>query len=206
MDWQTLKENRGFLIVTLIVLLIYVGGPMVDRIQGQIQLVEERGIMALGTTRVFVWFTSLKMIGNAPWFGHGIGVEPLTQATYSFVPQEYWDLVVIKRGNYIIPHNSYLTVAAQIGIPGAILFALLQLWILGLIVKIKVQNVLIDLEHKYLINTFFVILVGSYIQSLAISAQLDKMIWLMMGMSVALCIFVDGVVKPVYNTTKNIAK
>lgn len=192
-DWQTIKQNRRFLFVALIILLIYVAGPMYDRIQGQLELVLEKGILALGTNRLFLWSTSFKVIQDAPWFGHGVGVKPITNAAYSYVPQEYWDLIVIGRGDYIIPHNSILTVATQIGIPGAILFGLIQVWILFIVFKSKIELVAGNPDLRNLVNMFFIILVGGFVQGQALSAQLDKMTWFIMGSSLALVSLISSV-------------
>jgi len=186
LDWQTLKKNKYFLIIAFVILLLYISGPILERIQGQIELVEEKGILALGTNRVFLWLTSLKVISADPWFGHGVGTGPLTQAAFSYVPHEYWDLIVVKRGNKIIPHNSFLTVAAQIGLPGAFFFSVIRIWNIYVIFRSRVRIAASDLVYRNLLSMYLVILVGGFVQSQGLSAQLDKLLWYMMGSSLAL--------------------
>jgi O-antigen ligase len=84
-------------------------------------------------TRRHVWQGVMKMIGDSPLFGHGLGQYPLLQNGYTHVGFAH---VAALHGATLSEqaHNFYLQTTAELGLVGMILFAsvLVVFWISGL--------------------------------------------------------------------------
>lgn len=69
----------------------------------------------LQNVRLGPWHTTLQLIGDAPWFGHGLGLTHWVWL-HALVPDSTLG---------VYPHNDYLQYALEAGIPAALLVAAL---------------------------------------------------------------------------------
>jgi O-antigen ligase len=72
--------------------------------------------LATGGGRVEVWPVALRIIKQRPFLGHGFGTEDLLFQAYGYDPESFLQ----HTGSYL--HNSYLGLAAQLGLVGAVAF------------------------------------------------------------------------------------
>lgn len=88
-------------------LLVLFSAPVKSRIQAA----ESGGAQVHSTVfRVYTWQATMNMIAAQPWFGAGPGTYPITYPKYTIA------------GPTRHAHNSYLQVAAECGIPAAVVF------------------------------------------------------------------------------------
>lgn len=128
-----------------------------------------------GSGRMRYWEEALNMIRERPVFGVGLN-------TYSIVGRGY----KINWGGY--PHNCYLQMAVEIGIVGLLSF----LWIVLTIFRksLKVLNTMRDHFLRFLLLGVLAgyggFLVHSFFDTNFYSVQLASLMWLLMGLIIAI--------------------
>jgi len=121
------------------------------------------------------WREALNIIKDYPWFGIGIN-------TYSVVGPKY----KISWGGY--PHNCYLQMAAEIGIPGLLAF----LWLIFVFYSesLRLWRILPNGFYKVLMEGFlaaiFAFLVHGFFDTNFYSVRLAILPWIGMGLVMAL--------------------
>ena len=89
---------------------------------------------------------ALAMIKDRPMTGQGVGLYPMYQAQFTNSGMAVW-LLHDKKGHYARPgmgetaHNLYLQTAAELGIPGAVVFfAIPVLFLIGAVIKVRTMD------------------------------------------------------------------
>lgn len=170
------------LVLGVVIVLLIFSGPISERLQNQ-QLTNFSE--SWGTYRGEIWQAGFRTILDYPIFG--IGLEParrLAMMNYIdtwFIQQWY------ARGILVVPHNIFLSVGMEIGLPGLALYlALLSavfflLWNLQRRLGYRETSLL----HVF-VNILLVALATSWVQGVSLSIHLDKFMWLLMGASIVL--------------------
>jgi len=129
----------------------------------------------VSNNRLGYWRRSFKIMKDYPMFGCGLNTYALVEGRYD-----------IGWGGY--PHNSYLQMAAEIGVVGISIF----LWMLFVLFRDSIRALrLIELQtNKILLFGFLTGLLGFLIHSFFdtnfYSVQLSSFMWVIMGVIVAL--------------------
>jgi len=94
--------------IIAMLLLEFLGGNVNNRFNSD-------GVIDLG--RLASYRAILQMIGDAPWFGTGLGTFPWAYAAYRSASVSVW-------GTWDIAHSTPLEIAAEVGIPLALVVAI----------------------------------------------------------------------------------
>jgi len=143
-----------------------------------IELQQKKGVIIYnhfsGSGRMKYWQEAINMIKDYPVFGVGLN-------TYSIVGRGY----KINWGGY--PHNCYLQMAVEIGIVGLLSF----LWIIFVIFRNSLKNLKImndpflQLALLGALAGYYGFLVHSFFDTNFYSVQLGSLLWLVMGIIIA---------------------
>ena len=178
---------RAILLSLVVLIALLTFNPFIERIEQQIQVIYTQEPVYWGTSRVYVWSTTLKLIGDSPLFGYGADPNSLTQAVAPYFSPSvlsWWSEGQEKNFN---PHSLYLETAAKLGIPGLILLLVLlfiivvPLW--SAIRTLRTHND--NTAFLFMGQALFVGLIALLLQGVAIPVGKNKMLWLLMGVSVA---------------------
>lgn len=142
------------------------------------------GLSGASSGRSDEWRIALRMLGRHPAGGVGLGNYPVAEPSYatSTLNLNYVRLVVTDR---LAAHNSYLEVAAELGIAGLVLF-LAVLW-LTLRAAGRSLHLLADAldPHEFVARGLVAGSLGMFVAYVFLSGQYEKQLWLVLGLLAA---------------------
>ena len=177
---------RSLALGIILIPLIF-NGFVIERLQSKQILTPGE---AWGTYRGELWSAGARTILDNPIFG--IGLKParrIAMLKYLHEPffQQWYD-----QGVLIMPHNIFLSVGVDIGLPGLVLYLILLSSVLFSLWRLRHRP---EYHENHLIriftNIFLVALITGWVQSMALSVHLDKLLWFLMGSTIALWNIVD---------------
>lgn len=139
--------NRKVAIVPVVVLMVAATGLFLALSRTSGQIGERAATLTTASKqttfleRQGLWRGAMKMIGERPLLGFGIGAYPFAQAQFSGVGRPA-DLVA-ERGPSLMEmaHNEYLQLAAEIGVPGLIAYlAMLGMFLATMLGALKTKS------------------------------------------------------------------
>lgn len=171
-----------FLLFGLFVVIFVLSGPISERF-------DTRNITSFdsnwGTNRGELWMAGIQTIQDHPAFGIGLQqarrIELVKHTQSLFIHN--WHTI----GILTVPHNIFLSIAVDTGLPGLIFY-------LGMIISItyglwKIQRYR-NLPNQLLVTTLtkglLVALITGWVQGMGLSVHLDKITWFLMGSAIAL--------------------
>jgi O-antigen ligase len=181
-DW---RYRIGLVLLGIAVLVIVWVSPYQERIEQQRLTVTEADFSEWGSSRGTLWLTSVQLIEEKTWLGHGPGGAE--EAAISHLPLAFIGRKLAQGDSIFAPHNIFLSFAVEIGLLGLLAFLILliavakPLW--DSLRHQKTQPP--DLTMIYLGQAIGIGLVALLAQGMGISIHLDKYLWLLLGMSVA---------------------
>ena len=137
----------------------------------------------MASNRGYLWRFGLSTIQAEPWLGIGPEWGTLIEASQPYLPEK-----MLNRKAGAHPHNMYLTLGAQVGIPGLVFFSLLYFFVLqGLWSKIKQWNNthIPTMRELYIGQAILIGLLTILFQGIFISVHLDPYLWLFLGAGTA---------------------
>lgn len=130
--------------------------------------------------RLALWHSTLAMIADQPWLGIGWGAYWLVYPRYDFFIQDPSTTI-------FHAHNMYLNIAAEIGIPGLLLF--LAIWYahvrLALTIVTISDNKWVNGTMLGVVGAFVTIAVSGFTDYILFNIQLAMLFWLLCGLVVA---------------------
>jgi O-antigen ligase len=138
-----------------------------------------------GTGRQDLWTVALRIYGDHPLAGIGIGnfkaVEP--RYAYTTVQLQRPDLIV---DTPKVVHNTYLHVLTELGTIGAFAFAIVIVGaLLALRRAIRTFRAFGDVELEVIARGVLIATIGVLAAFTFISAQYEKQLWLLLGLAAA---------------------
>lgn len=180
------KKNKSLIIIVpILILLPFIIPPYIKRhILSLLQLTVSFSIKGriesitsfVEPIRVNLWREAMAIIKDFPFFGCGLN-------TYSVVAPAY--KISVEGGIY--PHNSYLQMAAEMGLVGLTAFVcmVLTLFLFSLDNLTKMKNGFYDNVLIGLLAGLFAFLIHSFFDVNFYMLQLSTMMWFIMGLIVA---------------------
>ena len=156
-----------------IILLIFFSNSVIDFVRGIVPAISQ-GTDTVGL-RYALWKAGLQMWQDHPISGVGIGMFPSLLKNYPNLKYQYF----FTRG--LVAHNMYISMLAETGLVGFILFmsiifkSLMNFWKAGKIA---------DLRFLRIRNVWIIIFVLMLLGGITKTDQVDKLIWLTMGVGV----------------------
>lgn len=142
------------------------------------------GLSGASSGRSDEWRIALRMLDGHPLGGVGLGNYPIAEPSYATgtLNLNFVRLVVTDR---LAAHNSYLEVAAELGIPGLVLF-LAVLW-LALRAAGKSLGSLEDAldQREFAARGLVAGGLGMFVAYVFLSGQYEKQLWLVLGLLAA---------------------
>lgn len=180
-------EKKFFMFISLfpILFVTYVFIPPVFklRLQNQIDVIQNQGFSEWGTHRGKLWLGALETIKENPVLGVGVGNGAREIARIAFFGS-------VRRA---VAHNAFLSFAADNGIIGLFVFLMLVGSILKrLASKIKLSSSDVDHNFSYLGSAIFLSLLVFFVQSMFLSTEYDKTLWILLGLATS---FINMTVK-----------
>jgi putative inorganic carbon (HCO3(-)) transporter len=177
-----LMSRLRLLILALFILILVFSGPLSDRLQSQQLTTFDSN---WGTNRGELWMAGIHTIGDHPLFG--IGTAParrIAMLNYveSWFIQNWYELGIL-----VVPHNIFLSVGVDIGLPGLFMYLLLLNSLYLSLLKIRSLPIYaLDPLIRNLTNILLISLLAFWVQGMGLSVHLDKLMWFFMGAAVAL--------------------
>lgn len=141
-----------------------------------------------GTGRIDIWTVGGRMVSANPVTGVGAGNFTVSSIHYLLRPGSLPDAQYIA-DEPSVAHNTYLEVLAELGIPGAILFLALIIFLLGCsIAALSRFRSLGDRRMQALTIAIAVSLIGLLTQYVFGSQQYSRQLWLLLGLGPALLV------------------
>ena len=139
-----------------------------------------------GTGRSDLWSVAARVIGDHPVVGVGAGNFPLVAPEYAAetinLPAVH---LLVDRPQVV--HNTYLGVFADLGVVGLITFVLVVGTVLALARRsARLFARMHDTDLELVSRAVFVSLVGMLAAFVFLSGELEKQLWLLLGLAVAL--------------------
>ncbi len=175
-------------LLAIVLLAVALASPLSQRLDEQLGAIQEQEPSQWFSARVFVWQVSLQAISRATMTGYGPGTESTFEATREYLPAEViqWQLRTGRLPG-TVPHNLFLSVVMEFGIPGLLLFlAFLTsvLWPLWRAIRRQWQMPEVR-PSLYAGLAILVSLIAFLVQGMALSVHLDKYLWLLLGAGAA---------------------
>lgn len=172
---KNLKHRVQVSIISLVAIgvLLFFSGSILDFIKGISPAISE-GTDTVGIRYAF-WKAGLEMWRDHPIVGVGIGMFP---SYLKFYPNPSY-LAVFLKGS--VAHNMYISMLAETGIIGFLLFfALLfrTLW------NFQKSRSIVNPEYKPIVNAWLIVFIILLLGGITKTDQADKILWLSMGSSI----------------------
>ena len=184
------KVNITSFLVTLIVLVILVGTPFMERLEKISDVVVSGDLLDFATSRGLAWFVSARIFLSNFWTGVGPGRYNFYAETLGYLSESF--LKMRERSGSelgIEAHNSYLAIAAEFGVVGIIVFIMTNLVLL-----IRLSRVLFNkfyAKNKYMISVagaIWVNIVVYLLVAIGNDIHLEKTYWVLVGMATIVCV------------------
>lgn len=183
--WGASRSRRLWPVLVFVLVLILGGtfglAPLVERVNLQIDVIEEQAPLNWGTDRVLSWLVGLQLMAEAPLLGHGPWVE---EASLAYLPSSAY---AYQKGG-AVPHNFLLSLGAEVGIPGLLMFMVLFGYITVSVWREVRRRQKVQAPGAVSLRVgraILICLVMLFTQGLAIPVHLDKYLWLLLGIGVA---------------------
>lgn len=132
---------------------------------------EATGDIASTTRRWYLIMAGLKMVRSNPFFGVGLGNFKSESIRYEPV-----------LGRPGVAHNSYVELAAELGLPALILYLGIIYFSFRELLDLKRKN----MEYQLLFSCLIISLVGFIISSLFLTGYNTKLFWIIVFLTIAL--------------------
>ncbi len=141
--------------------------------------------------RIGMWSKAVRMIGDRPLFGWGVGLFPLRQALYHHsAVHPVMERDIARDGANLShnAHNTYLQMGAELGLPGLVLYlGILVGWFRHVLVRLHDPP---ESSSRYLLAGCIAGVAGQMFTALGSPAwelaQCSVFFWLMLGLGMAL--------------------
>lgn len=133
---------------------------------------DERLLLEVATERGDAWFATVQAISQSLWVGHGPGNVMAANAQHS----------ILYFGRPRAPHNMFLSIGSELGLPGLTLFALL-LFLLALKASLAWREKVANPALQQTGRAVFVALAAFIVQGMALDIQNLKLLWILLGMA-----------------------
>lgn len=170
-----LKRRIQVSIISLVAigLLLIFSGNILDFIKGITPAISE-GTDTVGVRYAF-WNAGLEMWRDHPIAGVGIGMFP---SNLKFYPNPSYIAVFLKGS---VAHNIYISMLAETGIVGFLLFFALLIRALWTFLK---SRSIVNPEFKPIVNAWLIVFIILLLGGITKTDQADKILWLSMGSSI----------------------
>jgi O-antigen ligase len=140
-----------------------------------------------GTGRSDIWKLGLRMVHAHPVTGVGVGNFPVVSPDYALQPGSLQRADLIFSEAPKITHNTYLEVASEEGIPGALLFVIAVGSCLFCSLRAaRIWSARGDPSMEALARSVFLGLFGMLVADFFISEMFSKLLWVMLTIGPAL--------------------
>jgi O-antigen ligase len=177
------RIRRYFALLAMAVLAV--GGAYVAAVASQ-QALDRLTSPGSGTGRLDLWSIATQMVADHPYLGVGAGNFEIVAPQYASrtLNLPYVHLVVDRPH---VAHNTYLGVLAELGIVGLVAFGVVVMTILLLTRRATRLFARISSPELELVSRgVLVSLLGLLAAFVFLSGQLEKELWLLLGLGVAL--------------------
>jgi O-antigen ligase len=145
-----------------------------------------------GSGRTDLWTVASLVVKHRPFFGVGSGNFIVVEASYAAAPVDLPEVHFIV-DEPLVPHNMFLSVQTELGIPGLLVFVtLLGTAIASVINAIKSARAAGDREFDLLGRGVLVALVGFLASAMFGSFEYNKQLWLLLGLTLAMATAVSA--------------
>jgi len=168
----------------ILLLLFFLFAPVRKRICIKFALFQEGNMIAAVSSRTIVWKAGAQVVRHNPILGVGAGNVKIRMLPYLPLP-EYLKRMHKRYPEYD-PHNSYISLAADYGIFGLLLF-LYVLWNVFSLLKNRLTIMLYnrDIKGYWIANMILLVLLATLIFSIGVSCQRYKYLWIFLGLGIA---------------------
>jgi O-antigen ligase len=187
--WSKRRAQRCVLaLFCLMVIALALVSPLAERLEHQLWLLEEKDPIYWGTYRGLAWYSGIQAMRQEPWLGNGPSMDTVTAAALPYLPLDFLRWMTSRGATVFIPHNMFLSVGAELGIPGLLAFvALLATVMLPLWRATRNARAGSDSTRIFYLGQAVLIgLVALLVQGLGLSSHLNKYLWLLLGVGVAI--------------------
>jgi O-antigen ligase len=166
---------------------VALASPLGERLSDQQLALVKKDPIYWGTNRGLTWYTGLRAMGEEPLLGHGPGSEGVTEASLPYVPLDMLKRMADSGNMTFIPHNIFLSVGAELGVPGLVTFLiLLAVVVIPLWRAVRRPGASFEgSQALYMGQAILIAIVALLAQGMALSVHLDKYLWLLLGAGVA---------------------
>jgi len=160
-----------------VLLAIIISGPISERLA-------ERDLTSLdtswGTYRGELWLAGYRTILDYPVFG--LGLAPARRSIMLNYIEQWFIQDWYRQGILLAPHNIFLSVGVDIGLPGMILYMIILGTVLISLVRLnrRFENQT-DSFLRILPKILLIALIGGWVQGMGLSEHLNKFLWFLMG-------------------------
>ncbi len=179
--------HKIFLLVLSIVVICLAfsltPAPFLERISFISHVIRQEDFAYWGSMRGAAWIGALNVILYNPVLGVGPGNVGFKSIRYYPLPQIYRELYSGGRFG-VVPHNLFLAIASETGLIGFSLFIIVVITVLkGLYSSINSLRDSTDRSLLFIGQAILVSSIAFLAQGLAIDAQLDKYLWVLLGLA-----------------------
>jgi O-antigen ligase len=140
-----------------------------------------------GSGRSDLWKVGLRIVRANPVGGVGVGNSEHAAANYVLRPGTIHYSSLIFSSDPFPVHNTYLQVAAEMGLLGLLLFLAVVVVCLGCALRAaRLASQRRDVTMEALTRSVFLALAGVLVADFFISVQYDKLLWLLLGLCPAM--------------------
>ena len=178
---RVIARLRALTLGIAIILIIF-SGPISERMQNQnLTSLDENW----GTYRGAIWEAGYRTIMDHPVLG--IGLKPARRSAM----MKYTDIWFVQQwyalGILVVPHNIFLSVGVETGLPGLVLYLALLSAVFFLLWNLRRREEYLEaFSLQVFANILLVALIVGWVQGMALSVHLDKIMWFLMGSAIAL--------------------
>ena len=183
----TVFAGRWRLAVTGILLAVALGGAFYFTTLAPLPARERISTADGGTGRSDLWKVGLRMVTANPIGGVGVGNFPAQSANYTLQPGAITRADLIFSSAPKVTHNTYLEIAAEMGLPGLLLFATIIVSSLGCALRAaRLWSARGQPTMEALARGAVLGLMGMLVADFFISDMYTKLLWVMLAIGPAM--------------------
>jgi O-antigen ligase len=181
--WMQDKSTKRvrYILLGIGIVILAVISPLAERLQSATSVNLDN--VSWGTYRMTIWESSFRVFSEHPFWGVGANQDRVGQAVIAYTDPIFQTQLFQHNRFGIVPHNILLSIAVEAGTPGLIFYLAMILtsfyvtW--DSIRKLRYKS---DTFFLYIFGkVLFISLAILLIQAMALSAHLNKYIWLIFG-------------------------
>lgn len=183
----TIFAGRWRLAITGLLVAVAIGGVLYFTAIAPLPARERITASNGGSGRTDLWTVGRRMVDAHPVTGVGLGNFPIVSADYVLQPgaTQYAQLILSSAPK--VTHNTYLQIAAESGIPGALLFITLLVGCLRCALSAaRSWSRQGQVSMEALARAVFLGLVGTLVADFFISNMFSKLLWVLLGLCPAM--------------------